>query len=216
MAIRLLLVEDDAPLRRIWSRTLPQQGEFEVVAAAADEVEALALLEATRADVALVDLSLPRGDGVSLIQAISRRWRELRVVVVSGDSSPRRIRAAVHAGADGYVLKGASMDELATAIRLVASGQHHFSEPLLPFVFAEFVAFAQNGVHGLGLLTAREGELLRLLALGRSNGEAATEMGCSIKTIERHRSSLVSKLGLRTAAELTRFAVRHGLVPDIV
>ena len=198
-----LLIVDDHPLVRagLRARLLAERWISEVVEAG-DGAEALEALQDQPPDLMLADLSMPGMNGIELL----RRMRELRldtpVIALSMFNHREYVIAAVRAGARGYVLKDGPLDEIVDAVREVIAGRQYFSRP---------VADLALGVpDGEPQITDREREVLLLVAHGRSNKEAARELGISVRTVEAHRLSIRRKLGVESASEFLKLAVAQG------
>lgn len=198
-----LLIVDDHPLVRagLRARLLAERWIAEVVEAG-DGAEALEALQDQPPDLMLADLSMPGMNGIELL----RRMRELRldtpVIALSMFNHREYVIAAVRAGARGYVLKDGPLDEIVDAVREVIAGRQYFSRP---------VADLALGVpDGEPQITDREREVLLLVAHGRSNKEAARELGISVRTVEAHRLSIRRKLGVESASEFLKLAVAQG------
>jgi DNA-binding NarL/FixJ family response regulator len=216
--VRILVVEDHSILRAGLRALLEIEPDLRVVEEAANAEEAEAALERTDVDLVLTDLSLPTRSGAELIRSVHARRPSLRFVVLTAHGSEEHIRAALAAGAHGYVLKECSRANLVDSIRTVAEG----GQFLCPAVSERIL----NGfVHPIdprdlqtpqGRVTSRERQVLALIAEGRPNKMIAHFLGVSVKTVEKHRFNVMHKLSLRNAASVTRFAMEHGLVapPD--
>jgi NarL family two-component system response regulator LiaR len=208
--IRVLVVDDHAVVREGLRTFLGLQDGIEVVAEAADGEEGVRAAEQHRPDVVLMDLVMPRLDGVGAMRELRRRLPSARVIVLTSFLDDERLLPAIQAGAAGYLLKNAQPQELARAIRAARDGQ----ALLDPAVAARLVdAIAQPaGEPPREPLTAREQEVLALIARGFSNKRIARELGIAEKTVKTHVAHVLSKLGVadRTAAAV--HAVRAGLV----
>lgn len=158
-----------------------------------------ALLASARAEVVLIDLSLPEALGLEAIREVKRRCAAAKVLVISPLDTPLAVRAALDAGADGYLLKSASRAELLLAIDAVLRGHLYLSPGLA----------RGPAVSALDRLTLRERQVLKRIAEGARNREIAQELALSAKTVEKHRSKLMRKLNLRNIAALTSFAIEH-------
>jgi DNA-binding NarL/FixJ family response regulator len=214
--IRVLLVDDHQIVREGLRALLAGAPDMEVVGEAADGRDAIDVAAKLRPDVVVMDLSLKGLHGEGAIRELRKRLPELRVMVLSMYGSPDYVRPAVRAGAAGYLVKGSGISEFVDALRAVASGQTFFSPDV------RVVAEAARNEPAPAIertpleeLTAREREVLQLVALGQTNREIAQTLGLSAKTVDGHRTRIMAKLDLHDAASLTRFAIRHGLVsPD--
>ena len=211
-AIRVLIV-DDHPIVRQGLRTfLTSRPGLEVVGEAADG--AAALVEASRLgpDVVLLDLVMPRGGGVDVIRRLRAAGERPRVIVLTSFAGNDQVVEAVRAGAAGYLLKDVPPADLEAAIRTVHDGGVLLDPSVVGSVMAEV---ARGGSPpGVEELTARERQVLSLLAQGRSNRELATELYVSEKTVKTHVSSILAKLRLTDRTQAALFAVRHGLAGE--
>jgi len=209
--LRLFVIDDHPVVREGIARTVDVEPDVELVGEAATAAEALAGVADARPDVVIVDLHLPDRDGPDLIIALRAALPSARLLVVSGYDDEYRVAEALRAGAHGYLLKSSTTAEILTGVRDVAAG----GTPLTPKL-AEGVLRAMRkpsrGTGAIDVLTAREIQVLRLFASGRSTREVAESLGISPKTVETHRIRIYDKLGAKGVVDLTRIAVRSGLV----
>jgi two-component system, NarL family, response regulator NreC len=212
--IRVLIVDDHALVRSGFRSLLSAQMDMEVVGEAADGVVVEATCSRLTPDVVLMDLAMPGRGGISAIRDVRRACPDAKVVVVTMHEDEAYARQALLAGADGYVLKKSLSHELIKAIRAVHRGQQHITASLAEAVTGAEKTLARQcyTVSLVELLSSREREVLLHIALGYTNTEMAVRLHISTKTIETHRMHILSKLGLRTRADLVRFALEHGLV----
>jgi DNA-binding NarL/FixJ family response regulator len=213
--IRVLIADDHALVREGIRRVLDDDPGFDVVAEAADGKQAIAAVVETEPDVAILDISMPELSGLEAARRLRDRRPNLKVLILSMHDESEYVMRAVHAGAAGYLLKDdAGPALLRQAVRTVHAGDSFFS----PAVATRLTDALRGGSSGAGdpleLLTAREREVLRLVACGNSNKQIAFELGISRRTVESHRESLMRKIEIRTVAGLTRFALEHGLLDD--
>ncbi len=208
--IRVLIADDHAVVRQGLRTFLELQDGIEVVAEAADGIEALAAAEETSPDVALVDLVMPRLDGIETIRRLRERQPATRVIVLTSFLDDDRIFPAVRAGAAGYLLKDVQPQELVGAIRTVNDG----NALLHPAVTARVLDGLVTGDRQAApeLLTAREREVLELVARGLANKAIARELEVSEKTVKTHVGNILRKLGLADRTQAALYAVREGLV----
>jgi DNA-binding NarL/FixJ family response regulator len=202
--------DDHAVMRAGLCRILDDDPELEVVGEGSTADEAVALAEATRPDVFVMDLSLIGEGGISATQRIRAVSPETRVVILTMHEDIAYLREAFAAGATGYVLKKGAYQELALAVRTVAAGQHYVHPSLGLSLMAEDPAAAER--KPVPLLSAREAEILRLLVLGYTNAEIGRNVSLSGRTVETYRARIQQKLGLRSRAELVRYARDIGLL----
>jgi two-component system response regulator NreC len=206
-AIRLVLVDDHEVVRGGLRRVLEAQPGWSVEAEAGDIDRALRAVLGHKPDVLILDLNLGGVSSLEYIPALLERSPGMRVVVLTMQTEPGYARDALRAGASAYVLKEAAEDELVTAVKAAAEGRTYLNPRVGAMLAAEPAESETDGG-----LTRREREILRLLALGHTNGEIADQLFLSQRTIETHRASIQRKLDLSTRAELTRYAMKHKLL----
>lgn len=212
--MRLLLADDHAIVRRGMRALVEAHPPFEVVAEAADGPEAIALCERHRPDVAVLDVAMPRLSGIDVAARVRKMDPPPGIVMLSMHADESYVLRALQAGAQAYLLKDATDEDLIPAIRAVARGRRYFSEAVSSLLAEEFVAkLQQRGLtDSYELLTDREKEVLLLIAQGRSNKEVATALDLGVSTVETHRSNLMQKLSLHSTAEIVLYAVRKRLI----
>ncbi len=204
--IRVLLVDDHTIVREGLRALLATADDIEVVGEASNGREALALAKTTTPNVVVMDLAMPLLNGVDATARIRAALPQTQVVVLSMHATEAHVRPALRAGARGYLLKGAGLSDLLTAVRSVAAGDAFFSPPIAAFLLDEENAGSS--------LTTREREVLQLVGEGRSSAEIARLLHISIKTVEGHRARLMTKLRAKNVADLVRAAIRLGLVSE--
>lgn len=224
--IRVLLADDHAILRDGIRLLLAAQDDIDVVGEAGDGAEAVELVERLRPDVVLMDVAMPRMNGIEATRAIKAAHPHLPVLVLSMHDSEEYILPILKAGASGYVLKRAAAQELVSALRAAVQG-HTILDPEVARRVMESLesaphnpeprpmahAGARDGEHpALSVLTEREREVLTLIARGLTNQAIAQALFISIKTVQAHRANIMEKLDLHDAVELTKFAIRTGLL----
>ncbi len=214
--IRVLLADDHTIVREGVRLCLEAMGDIEVVAEAADGQMAVLLANQLRPDVAVVDLTMPRLNGVEAIRQIKRDLPDTEVVVLSVHDSEPYVVQALRAGAAGYVLKRNAATELAAAIRAAHDGQAYLHPSIARRVIDDYLSRIHASEDALSepheRLTPREREVLQLAAEGHTTRAIAGLLCLSTKTVEHHRASLMTKLGLRGQTELVKYAIRAGLV----
>jgi len=213
--IRIVLVEDHIILRDGLRALIEIEPDFTVVGEFDAVDQCLACIEELQPDLVLTDLELPQRSGIELLARITHLAPKARKLVLTAHDGEEHVRAALNAGADGYVLKDADRDELISAIRTVSAGQQFLCEAVANKVLCSYLSGgARRGAATAQSITGREREVLTRIALGESNKIIARSLALSVKTIEKHRSNLMRKLNLHNAAAITLFAVRHGLTGE--
>ncbi len=209
--IRVMLADDHNIVREGLRRIIEESGDMQVVAEAADGREALELLRATRADAAVVDISMPGLDGLEIIGRIREEHPGLPVLILTMHEEEQYVVRAIGAGAMGYVTKRSASEELVAAIRKVHAGGRYLTESAAESL-AVRLARGKEGLGPLDVLSNREVQVLRRLALGQTNREIAGAYALSTKTVDTYRTRLLKKLNLRNNADLSRFAIQTGLI----
>jgi DNA-binding NarL/FixJ family response regulator len=210
--IEILLADDHTLLRAGVRSLLEDLDGIRVVAEAGDGQEAIRLVEALRPRILLTDITMPGMSGLELAANVSRRYPETRVVILSMHNDEEYVLRAVTAGASGYLLKDSDTEELGLAVRAVARGENYLSPAVSKYLVADYrKQTAANGGHPTGL-TARQLDVLRMIALGKTTKEISSTLNISIKTVEGHRALLMERLDIHHVAGLTRYAIRVGLI----
>ncbi len=212
--IRVMIADDHAILRAGLRMLLQAEPDMEVVAEATDSQQAVDRARVYRPDVILLDISMPGVGGLEVIQTLKRELPALKVLILTMYDDPEYLRQALSAGASGYVLKRAADTELLSAIRAVYEGG--------TFLHPSHARLLLNGMldrertkgekQPYDLLSEREREVVRLVAMGYTNQQIAERLYLSVKTVETYRSRAMEKLGLRSRAELVRYALEHNLL----
>jgi DNA-binding NarL/FixJ family response regulator len=207
-----VLVADDHPLMRAGIRTLLEKTIANVtILEAADGLDAVELASQARPDVVLMDISMPGLNGVEAVRRITADVPDCRVIMLSMHQDEQRVVAAIRAGASGYLMKDVAVAEVRVAIESALRGVIYIS-PSAPKTVTQMLARNESHTSPLSLLTARQREILQLIAEGRSTKEIGYRLMLSTKTVETHRRLLMERLGIHDVAGLARFAVRAGLV----
>src|SRR5213595_836210 len=209
MPIRILIADDHGVVAEGLKHLIEAQPDLQVVAIVGDGREAVRMAKETSPDVVLMDLSMPELNGADATRAILERDDKCRVIVLSMYAEREYVRRALKAGAVGYVVKRSAAKEVVDAIRAVHAGQRYLSPRVADVVINDY---AEERDDPLARLSAREREVLQLLAEGRTGAEIAQRLSLSQKTVETYRARLVEKLGIRDVAGLVRFAIQRGLV----
>lgn len=214
-----VLIADDHQLVRAGFRSLLGATEgIDVVGEAADGMEALRQIKALRPDVVLLDISMEGLNGIEAMERIARKFRHVRVIMVSMHMNPSYVLRAFRAGASGYLVKDAIPAELELAIRAVARGETYISPSVSEHVIRGFVRqYSQKGrlednPEEAEKLTLRQREILQMIAEGRSSKQIAQTLSLSLKTVDSHRTELMKRLNLHSVAGLVRYAIRAGLI----
>ena len=212
--LKIVLAEDHTILREGLRALLSADPNFEIVGEAQDGRDAVRCVEKMVPDLMLMDLSMPRMSGMDAIREIKKRYPEIKVIALTVHKTEEYLLTTLKAGADGYVLKDATHDELVIAINSVMRGKAYLSPGVSEKVIEGYLEGKENSrtVSSWGSLSQREREVLKLIAEGYKNKEIAEDLCISLKTVEKHRANLMKKLDLHNAAALTVYAVDRGLV----
>jgi two-component system response regulator NreC len=210
MTIRVLVVDDHAVVRAGLRRVLDAEQDIETVGEAATAERAVFETLETKPDVVLMDVVMPGKSGIEGLPALLQAAPGTRVLMLSMQDDPRYVREAFEAGASGYVLKEAADTDVVDAVRAVAAGERYV-HPALGARLVQAESEERKRAES-DPLSAREREVLRLLALGHTNQEIAAQLFISVRTAETHRAHVMQKLSLSSRAELVRYALDHGLI----
>jgi DNA-binding NarL/FixJ family response regulator len=216
--ITVLLAEDHMIVREGFRKMLELEDDFEVVGEAQDGRQAVALVKKLRPAVVLMDIAMPRLNGLEATRQVLKAVPATRVLMLSAHSDDAYIQDATDSGAVGFLLKQTSAHVVCEAIREVQKGNTYFS----PTVARRLHERDRKSPPRAGTparnacLTSREAEVLQLIAEGKANKETAAELGISIKTVEKHRESLMAKLNIHDTAGLTRYAIGAGIIESSV
>jgi DNA-binding NarL/FixJ family response regulator len=208
MPIRVLIADDHAILREGLSSLLRKDSEFQVVGEAQDGEEALELMRKLRPDVAVLDISMPKLNGIEVCRKIQAELPSIRVVALSLHQESHILLGILKAGALGYVVKNSAFQELSTAIRAVAAGQNYVSPALSGQLIGEALKPQLGSVMGL---SERELKIVKWLSEGWTSKQMSAELGVSIKTVDTQRRQIMDRLKIDSIAELTKYALREGL-----
>jgi DNA-binding NarL/FixJ family response regulator len=208
--IRILVADDHPIVRDGLVAILSAQPDFEVVGEAGDGAETLRTVTERRPDVVLLDLEMPEMDGVEVLQRLRQRGASARVIVFTAFDTDDRILAAVRAGAQGYLLKGAPRDEIFAAVRVVHAG-NSLLQPVVASRLLRQVSDDSMLAQGIRSLTGRELEVLKLVMRGLQNKEIAHELVVTERTVKFHVSSILMKLGAGNRTEAVAIATKYGL-----
>jgi DNA-binding NarL/FixJ family response regulator len=193
---------------------LEAEGDIEVIGEASDGLEALKLCDTLRPDVAILDIAMPRLNGIDAAERALKHNPQLKVCFLSMYADESYVLRALSAGARGYLLKDSTETDLVPALRTIAQGKPFFSPTISAMLLSDYMRHLQQRGQedSYRLLTDREKEVLQLLAEGRTNKEVATVLEVGVSTVETHRANLMQKLGLHNTAEIVLYAVRKSLV----
>jgi two-component system response regulator NreC len=210
--IRILLADDHRIVRQGLRILLEAEPDMEVIGEADNGRKVLKLAEELIPDVIIMDLSMPELNGIEATRQILSGAPEVKVVALSMHSDSLFVLNMIKAGASGYLLKDCALEELVKAIRTVVSHKTYLSPGVSDIVIRDFVTGWQTtNDSAFSVLSAREREVLQLMAEGRTTNQIADGLCVSVKTVEAHRKQVMTKLGIRSIAELTKYAIRQGL-----
>jgi DNA-binding NarL/FixJ family response regulator len=212
--VRIVLADDHHLVRAGLRALLSVQADFEIVGEIGDGLETMKLVEKLQPDVLVLDVMMPGLNGLAVAKQVCRRCPHTHVVMLSMHSNVAYVAEAIRNGASAYVLKDSTAADLATAVRSVTAGRLFLSAPLKE---SDVLSYEQRMRNGLAdpyeTLTEREREVLQLVAEGGTNQSVAKRLSISPRTVETHRSRVMSKLHLCSSAELVRFAFNRGIIP---
>jgi DNA-binding NarL/FixJ family response regulator len=211
---RIVLAEDHTILREGLKALLISQPDLQVVGEASDGREAVRCAEELHPDLMILDLSMPRFNGLEALKEIKRVSAATKVVVLTVHKTEDYVFTALQAGADGYVLKDSTSTELMIAIRSILNGERYLAPAVATTVVSGYLGSRKDGTltPSFGDLTSREREVLKLIAEGYRTKEIGTLLCISPKTVEKHRANLMDRLDLHTVSALTAYAIERGLV----
>ena len=213
MTVRVLLADDHPIVRQGMRNLLEAEADFSVVGEAEDGLLAVQLAEQLKPDVVIVDMMMPRLNGMEAIRQITARLPDTHCIVLSMQSADPYIVQALKAGAAGYVLKDSAPNEVANAIQQVVSGKRYLSPQLSENLIDLFIGKIEtDALDPYNSLTAREREVLQLAAEGLSNSNIAEQLSISTRTVEQHRQSMMNKMEFKTQTDLIRFALKRGIL----
>jgi two-component system, NarL family, response regulator NreC len=210
--VRVLVADDHTIVRKGIVSLLAESGECEVVAEAADGLEAVEKALATRPEVAILDLSMPRLSGLEAVRRIHEALPQTRLLVLTVHEDEEYILPLVRAGASGYLIKDSAVAELLAAVRALRAGHGYFGPQAARVLAEQYRHPGRAADDPYGILSPREREVFHLVVDGNTTKEIARTLGISVKTADNHRCRLMEKLGVHNTAELVRYAARHGLL----
>jgi DNA-binding NarL/FixJ family response regulator len=212
LVTRILIADDFAVVRSGLRRLLDAKPDLEVVAEATDGHEAVEKALAEDVDLAILDVSMPRMTGIQAAAELHKRKPEVRLLMLSMHDSEQFLYEALKAGASGYVLKSGADTDIVDACRAAMRGDSFLYPSAVATLVRDYVERGGRGEEQFDVLTPRELEVLKLIAEAHTSKEIAQLLFISIKTVERHRQNILDKLGMRDRVELTRYAIRRGLI----
>jgi len=212
LVTRILIADDFPVVRSGLRRLLDSKPDLEVVAEAADGHEAVEIALKEDIHLAILDVSMPRMTGIQAAAELHKRKPEIRVLMLSMHDSEQFLFEALKAGASGYVLKSGADTDIVDACRAAMRGESFLYPSAVTTLVRDYVERGGRGEEQFDVLTPRELEVLKLIAEAHTSKEIAELLFISIKTVERHRQNILDKLGMRDRVELTRYAIRRGLI----
>jgi DNA-binding NarL/FixJ family response regulator len=212
LVTRILVADDHPIVRSGLKRVIDEQPDMRVVAEAADGAEAVKTALSDEIDLAILDVSMPKTTGIQAADELHKRKPELRLLMLSMYDSEQFLFESLKAGASGYVLKSDADQDIVEAVRRTMRGQSFLYPSAISTLVKDFVGRGRPGEEQFDVLTPRELQVLKLIAEAYSSKEIARELVISLKTVERHRQNILDKLGMSDRVELTRYAIRRGLI----
>lgn len=207
---RVILADDHAILRQGIRSLVESESPYAVVAEVSDGEELMVKLAATPCDLVILDISMPKLNGLFALEKIKADYPKIKVLILSMHKDRDHIKQAMFKGADGYLLKDAAFEKLISSLNEIFSGHKAFGSEAMTVILDEY-AHVHRSQTTLDSLTRREREILRELVKGRTNREIADELDISARTVEGHRANLMTKLGVKNMAELMRAAMALGI-----
>jgi len=212
LVTRILIADDHAIVRSGLKKVLDSKPDLEVVAEAEDGAEAVEKALAEDVHLAILDVSMPRMTGIQAAAELHKRKPEIRLLMLSMHDSEQFLFEALKAGASGYVLKSGADNDIVDACRAAMRGESFLYPSAITKLVHDYVERGGRGEEQFDVLTPRELEVLKLIAEAHTSKEIAQLLFISVKTVERHRQNILDKLGMRDRVELTRYAIRRGLI----
>ena len=210
--VRVLLADDHKLVRAGFRAMLDSLGDVEIVGETGDGREALELIRQHRPDVALLDITMPSLTGLEVAARVANEMQNVRIIILSMHTTEDYIARAVRAGVSGYLLKNADPVELELALRAAVNGQMYMSPTVSKQLVDDYLGRMGSDAGPEEQLTARQREILQLIAEGKSTKDIAVTLDLSIKTVETHRKDLMDRLGIHDVAGLVRYAIRAGII----
>jgi len=211
--ISIVVADDHLMMRQGMCSLLKVQPDFQVLGDAGDGEEALRLVERLHPDVLVLDMVMPGINGIEVARRVTQQSPTCAIVILSMYGAEGYVREAIGAGAKGYILKKDSVEELASAIREVIAGRHYISPSLTKKAVNSYIGIGSHQNEPYSTLTARERQVLHMIATGSTSAQIARKLFISQRTVEFHRANIMRKLGLNTHQELTRYCIETGISP---
>ena len=212
LVTRILIADDHAIVRSGLKKVLDAKPDLEVVAEAEDGAEAVEKALEQDVHLAILDVSMPRMTGIQAVAELHKRKPELKTLMLSMHDSEQFLFEALKAGASGYVLKSGADTDIVDAVRAAMRGDSYLYPSAVTTLVRDYVERGGRGEEQFDVLTPRELEVLKLIAEAYTSKQIADALFISIKTVDRHRQNILDKLGMRDRVELTRYAIRRGLI----
>jgi DNA-binding NarL/FixJ family response regulator len=212
LVTRILIADDHAIVRSGLRKVLDAKPDLEVVAEAEDGAEAVEKAMTADVHLAILDVSMPRMTGIQAAAELHKRKPELKTLMLSMHDSEQFLFEALKAGASGYVLKSGADTDIVDAVRAAMRGNSYLYPTAVTTLVRDYVERGGRGEEQFDVLTPRELEVLKLIAEAYTSKQIAEQLFISVKTVDRHRQNILEKLGMRDRVELTRYAIRRGLI----
>lgn len=211
MKYRILIADDHRIVREGLMSLIEKEADLEIVGMAANGRQALKMTHQLKPDVVIMDIAMPGLNGIDVTSQIVNEIPGVKIIALSMHSEKQLIQGMLRAGASGYLLKESAFEELIKAIRIVCTGKKYLSPDVTGIVLSDYLNPPSESISPETGLTLREREVLQLIAEGCTTRQIASRLHVSVKTVESHRSNIMHKLNLHSVAELTKYAVRHGI-----
>lgn len=212
MTIRILIADDQQLFRDGLRSLIDQENDMEVVAEAENGREAIELSKAVKPDLIVMDINMPDLNGIDATQVICEELPGIKLIALSIHSTQKFVSGMLKAGASGYIVKHCAFKELAIAIRTISEGKPYLCSEILSTVMDEFASNSPDQQSVFSALSTREREVMQLVAEGMKSEEIASHLCISVKTVSSHRRHIMKKLNLKSQADITRYAIKEGLI----
>lgn len=212
MTIKVLIADDHQLFREGLVNLLSSAPDVEVIAEAEDGKEATEKTKKLKPDVLLIDIGMPNMNGIEATRILKKDMPELKIIAVSMHSDRQFVKGILEAGADGYLLKNCTYRQLIDAIQSVKSGKKYLSDDITEMIIKGYLDPTETESEGYTELSEREMEILKLYAEGKSTREISEKLFISVKTVGTHKQHILEKLGLKTNADLVKYAIKEGLI----